>query len=119
MTGFQASTNADAVALDLHRAAAALVDLDDTNTEAGRIILAKANPPRKSGALAAGMFARADDTGTILASSVPYWTFIHWGAPRRHVRAQPFLLTATRASKAEVLDLYTDHARHAVGLVKD
>lgn len=114
MAGLQVTHDADQVAERLHRAAAALGDLEPTNAAAGRLILARANPPRRTGVLAAGMFAKATEAGTTLASSAPYWTFVHWGAPRRHVRANPFLLAATQATTREVVALYTEHAREAL-----
>jgi hypothetical protein len=54
----------------------------------------------------------------VIGSPLRYATFVHWGAPRRHVKAQPFLLTALESSKAEVLDLYTAAASDALATVK-
>ncbi len=116
MAGLQVTHDADQVADKLHRAAAALGDLEATNTEAGRLVLARANPPVRTGRLASGLFAKTTNAGTDLASSAPYWTFVHWGAPRAHVRANPFLLAATRATTREVVALYTEHAREALDL---
>ncbi len=119
-SGFSTDHQADTLARDLYRAGAVLVDdLETTNAEAGRIVLARTNPPRRSGELAAGMFAEVTPTSTVLASHARHFTFVHWGAPRHHVKAQPFILAAVRATRAEVINLYTDHARHAVGQVKD
>lgn len=109
----------DALARNTTRAGAALADLEAVNAEAGRIVLARANPPRKSGATAAGMFARVTEASTVMASTTPYWTFVHWGAPRAHVKAQPFILSAVRATTSEVATLYTEHARRSLALVKD
>lgn len=114
MSDLQVDHQADTLARQLHNAAEALGDLEPTNTEAGRVILAAARPPRASGATAAGMFAKVTNAGASLASSAPYWTFVHWGAPRRHIRANPWLLAATRATSAEVARLYVDHAQESL-----
>lgn len=109
MSGLQSTHDADEVARKLHAAAEAIGDLEPTNAAAGALILAAANPPRLTGATEAGMFARTTAAGATLASSAPYWTFVHWGAPRRHIRANPWLLAATRASISDVARLYTRH----------
>lgn len=117
MSGFQATQDTELVADGLHRAAAKLGDLEPVNTEAGQVIMANARPPVVSGATAAGMFATVTPAGLSLASRTDYWTFAHWGAPRRHVRANPWLLAATRASTAQVVGLYTEHAQDSLAVV--
>lgn len=114
MADFRASHDAGAVADKLHRAAEQLGDLEPVNTDAGQVIMAAARPPRVSGRTAAGMFARVTPAGASLASSAPYWTYVHWGAPRRHVKANPWLLAATRASTAEVARLYLAHVQDSL-----
>lgn len=115
MTDLHLTSNAATLAREFTRAGEDLEDLEAVNAEAGRVVLAAARPPRRSGALAAGLRAVVDSRGASLASTVPYWTFVHWGAPRRHVKAQPFILAAVQASRSEVLDLYLTHARRVVG----
>lgn len=114
MAGLRVTHDAEEVARRLSDAAAAIGDLEPTNAEAGRIIIAAARPPRLTGATAAGMFARTTAAGATLASTAPYWTFIHYGAPRRHIRANPWLLAATRASVSELARLYTRHLEESL-----
>lgn len=114
MASVQVTQDAAGVADRLHAAAAALGDLEPTNAEAGRVILAQARPPVVTGQTARGLFARVTPAGATLASSAPYWTFVHWGAPRRHIRANPWLLAATRATTTEVARLYTTHAEESL-----
>lgn len=107
--------NAEALARGFHQAAEDLGDLEAVNSEAGRVVLAAARPPRgATGRLAAGLQARATGREVTMASNVRYWSFVHWGAPRIHVRAQPFVLAAVRATTAEVLDLYTAHTHDSL-----
>lgn len=110
---FRTSHDADRVGRAFTAAARDLADLQATNLEAGRAVIAAARPPRLSGALASGLFAEADDQGVTMGSRVPYWSWVHWGAPRRRIRAQPFLLAARRARQARVVATYTDHARRS------
>lgn len=108
-------SNAGSLARGFHQAAEALEDLADVNTEAGRVVLAAARPPRgATGQLAARLEARATGREVTMASRVRYWSFVHWGAPRIHVRAQPFVLAALRATRADVVALYTEHARESL-----
>lgn len=107
--------NADALARGFHSAADALGDLETVNTEAGRVVLAAARPPRgATGQLGATLTARATGRDVTMAAGVRYWTFVHFGAPRIHVKAQPFILAALLATRAEVLDLYTTHTRDSL-----
>jgi hypothetical protein len=117
VSDFQVTQDAELVADGLHRAAALLGDLEPVNTDAGRIITAAARPPVKTGATASGLFATATPAGVTMASRAPYWTYVHWGAPRRHVRANPWLLAATQATTREVVALYTDHAADSIRTV--
>lgn len=117
MAGFRVDTDAADIARALARVPSELADLEPVNDAAGRIVLASARPPHRSGALAAGLHSEPTRAEVAIASTVPYWTFVHFGAPRRHVRAQPFILSAITATKAEVAALYTDHARDVLSRV--
>ena len=77
------------LARDLHAAGIKLAELDPVNTEAGRVVHAAARPPRRSGVLAASLQADATAQGVVFGSTARYWTFVHWGAPRRNIRARP------------------------------
>lgn len=93
----------------MRAAADELVELDDVNREAGRVVLAASRPPRLSGALAAGQRVVTAGDGVQLVSSVRYWTFVHFGAPRAGTRAQPWIADALTRSVDDVLDVYRQH----------
>jgi hypothetical protein len=112
--GFQATSDADTLARALVRAGADLADLEPTNQAAGAVVLAAATPPHRTGTLAASLTVAASPGGVVIGSPLRYATFVHWGAPRRHVRAQPFLLDAQRLTTDEVVDLYVQHAEDTV-----
>lgn len=117
------STDADAVArtagAQLHAAADALRQLDeDAMPEAGRVVIAATRPPRATGAMGAGQVVRAMPGGIGIVSTVRYWTFVHWGAPRAGVRARPWIAEATRRTADEVAEVVAAHARAALDNLK-
>lgn len=111
---FTTESNAADVATRLLKAADDLGALDSVNDAAGRIVEAAARPPVVTGALAASLSVTATDTTAQVVSGLRYATFVHWGAPRKHVRAQPFLLAALQVSREDILALYIDHAQRVV-----
>lgn len=103
----------------LHAAADDLLELDPTHAEAGRVVIAATRPPRRTGQLAAGQTVRAlPGGGRAFVSTVGYWTFVHFGAPRAGVRAQPWLAEALARSADEVAEVYAAHARAALANVR-
>ena len=117
MATVSASSDAAQLARELLRAGDELADLADTNARAGELIRDRANVPRRSGALAASLRADASAGGVVVASALRYATFVHWGAPRRHIRARPFLLDSLNTSSDELVDLYADHASEVVARI--
>lgn len=107
--GVQVQSNADELAAALLRVGDELLDLEPVNTKAGSIVQAAASPPRRTGALSASLLSVAGPTETVVGSNLRYATFVHWGAPAHHVRAQPFLLTALEVTNTELADLYKQH----------
>lgn len=91
-----------------------LADLEAPNAEAGRLILAAARPPRLSGTLDASLAADVTAQGVAFASTARYWTFVHYGAPRRNIRARMFLAEAVNASATEVAAVYAAHAETTI-----
>ncbi len=108
------SAELDQLGRSIHAAGVKLTDLEPANTEAGRVVEAAAHPPRRSGALAASLRADATANGVTFASSARYWTFVHYGAPRRNMRAHPWWSQAVEASRTDVLAVYAKHATHAL-----
>lgn len=119
MAGFSADSSAAArLADELRRVGIELAELEPVNAEAGRAVVHAARPPRRSGALAAGSRADVSRSGVAFASTVRYWTFVHWGAPRRHIRARPFFVEALAATRGQLADIYAKHARESIGKVQ-
>lgn len=87
-----------------------LADLEAANAQAGRVVLDSTRPPVRSGKLAGSLTATAGANGVVWASTARYWTFVHWGAPRRNIRARPFYLQALDADTERVLAVYAEHA---------
>lgn len=113
---FEADSNAAAVAAGLHAAAAQLADLEPVNREAGAMVAA-APGPRRTGATLAGVRAVTTARGVTIAGTTRNWTFTHWGAPGRNVKAQPWLLEYLEGHTDQLTQLYTDHATDAVARV--
>lgn len=114
---FQADSNAEQLARQLERAADDLGNLDAPAGEAGDLV--GAGPaPRRSGRLAAGVTVAQIPNGVAVASTAPYFTYVHFGAPGRHVRAQPWLADQLVAQADRILDLYREHASDALAQVK-
>lgn len=104
----------DELARQLHAAGVQLAELGPANTEAGRIVVAQAHAPRRTGAMAAGTTASVTRHGVAFASTARYWTFVHWGAPRRNIKARPWLAESLDHNRADVLAVYAAHARDTI-----
>jgi hypothetical protein len=112
MAGFDTDAPAlPSLARELHAAGVQLGELDPVHAEAGRVVLASTRPPRHSGYLGDHLTAGPAANGVTFASSARYWTWVHFGAPRVHVRAQPFYAEALHRSTDEVVAVYAEHAR--------
>lgn len=109
MAGFNADSSAAELAHALARAGEQLAELDSANEQAGELIAA-GPAPQRSGLLAASVQTAVFGGGVAVAGGTRYWTFVHWGAPGRNVRAQPWLLRQLETHTAEVIDIYTQHA---------
>ena len=87
-------------------------DLKVVHAEAAKLVqLAARAPVGPTGALAASI--RSSGTaraGVVRAGkkSVPYAGPIHWGWPKRNIKANPFLSKALESETAEVVDVYED-----------
>jgi hypothetical protein len=86
-------------------------DLKVVHAEAAKLVQLAARAPVVSGALAASI--RSSGTarsGVVRAGkkSVPYAGPIHWGWPKRNIKANPFLSKALETETDEVVDVYED-----------
>lgn len=118
MADLQLTSNAPAAAGSLHRAAAELGELEEANRRAGAVITA-APAPRVTGLLGESVRADVTANGVTVAGHTAYWTYVHWGAPRIHVVAQPWLADQTRTHEQQIIDVYTDHTAAAVSTAGD
>lgn len=105
-----------AFASQLAAAGHQLADLEQPNSAAGRVVLEAARPaaPMDTGTLSGSLTADPAGDGVVWASSARYWTFVHWGAPRRNMRARPFFLEALEADQDRILAIYADHANETL-----
>lgn len=101
----------------LRAAGVQLGDLDPANAEAGRVVLAAARPPRRTGYMADHLTAGPSANGVVFASAARYWTWVHWGAPRASVRARPFYPQALARSTDELLAVYAEHAQDTLNRI--
>ena len=88
----------------LRKAGADMKDLTAVHREVGGIVAGAARPttPRRSGRLASTVRAGATQTAAITRAGyarVPYAQPIHWGWPRRGIRAQPWLTVAAQSTE--------------------
>lgn len=94
-----------------------LTDLTDVNTKAAKALLASADPPRDSGALAASGSATADREGGTVGYDEIYAGVIHNGWPDHNIDAQPWLSEAATEHQTDLVDIYIDHIEDLVGQV--
>jgi hypothetical protein len=114
---FQADTApVAAFARQLTEAGHRIADLEAPNTTAGRVVLEAARPavPTATGQLSGSLTADAGANGVAWASTARYWTFVHWGAPRRNIRARPFFIQALEADRDRIVAVYADHIKDAL-----
>ena len=76
-----------------------LKDLNQANQRVAEIVLSAANPPRRTGRLASSGRAGRARSRARVTYSAPYAAPIHWGWPRRHIEANPWLSRAAQVSE--------------------
>lgn len=92
-------------------------DVGSVNKSAAASLVpaARGLTPYRSGALAGSIRAGASQRkGVIRAGSatVPYAAVIHWGWPRHHIAANPFLTNAVKANVDTIRELYVDELQN-------
>lgn len=93
---------------NLERYGAQVSDLKTAFRTIGNVVVteAKARAPKQSGALANSIRPSNTKNKAVVrvgAARVPYAGVIHYGWPRRHIAANPFLESAAQAKQGEVL----------------
>lgn len=92
-------------------AEADVTELKALNGKAAAVVIDSAVPhtPRRSGKLAGSIRAGATNRAGIVRAgkaSVPYAGVIHWGWPRRHIKARPWIADAASATEDRWTDVY-------------
>lgn len=98
----------DRLAATLGQVADDLDALRDADRAVATLVFAAATErvPVRTGALrASGTPAVVEGVATV-SYSLPYANPIHWGVPERHIKAQPWLVSAARDREPEVLGAY-------------
>lgn len=95
----------------MRKASLDMTQLRDLNRGAASRVagVARGTAPRRSGRLAASVRASASQrAGTVRAGrkSIPYAGVIHWGWPKRNIKAQPWLVDAAKASEPAWIEDY-------------
>jgi hypothetical protein len=86
-----------------------LAHMRDVHAAIARMVAhrAAAMAPRKSGRLAAGIAATANDHSSVIAAGgVAYAGVVHWGWPARHIAGDPFISRAAQACEPQWTDTY-------------
>lgn len=88
-----------------------LDDLKDTHTRIAAVVVppARSGAPRRTGRLAGSIRGSGTKTtATIRAGGarLPYGGPIHWGWPARHIKGQPFLTDAGKATEPTWTGIY-------------
>lgn len=112
----------------LKQAGVDLKDLKAIHREVGGVVAGQAAgwAPRVSGRLAASVRAGATQRAAVIragnnrksATGVPYAHPIHWGWPRRGIRANPFLSYSAQATESTWVGIYFDYVEDTLDDVK-
>lgn len=100
-----------------------LGDLREAHTAAGAIAGGRARQiaPKVSGRLAHNVRWSGTKTGAVIragGASVPYAGPIHWGWPRRHIGAQPFISDAAVATEPQWSAVYEQAVERILGHIR-
>ena len=100
-----------------------LEDLKAANKEAAHIVelSSVALAPVTTGALMHSIRSSGTKTAGIVRagrSSLPYAGPIHWGWPKRNIKAQPFMLNAAHQSEPRWVEAYSELVDKALAKVK-
>ena len=93
----------------MKRAGIDLQELKDAHREAADVVVGATRAPSRTGRLAGTVRPGATKTMAIVRAgyaSVPYAGPIHWGWPKRNIRAQPFLSDAAQSSEPTWVQAY-------------
>mgnify|MGYP001014787084 CR=1 FL=1 len=114
------------VAKTLRKAGIQLTELKPINLDAAEIAMrqAKRDAPVKSGAMRDTIRAGATNRAGVVragnnrARGVPYAGVVHWGWPKRGIKANPFMRRAAKKTEPEWTALYEQIVDKALSQVK-
>jgi hypothetical protein len=100
-----------------------LQDLKQAHAQVADIVLRTAQPhaPHRTGRLASSMRASGTQSAAVVRAgraSVPYAGPIHWGWPKRHIKAQPWIHDAAVASREQWTGKYLAALEHIIDQVE-
>lgn len=95
----------------MKRAGEDLADLKAVHQAVGNLVVSVAQQlaPKRSGALAGSLRASKLASGVAIkvgSNGIPYANPIHWGWPKRNIKANPFLSDAATQSEEQWVALY-------------
>ena len=105
----------------LRRAGQDMSDLKRVHAEVGRIVVAAASAPSRTGTLAASIRSGAAATSATVRAGgarVPYAGPIHWGWPARGITAQPFLSDAAQRTEPRWTEVYLTEVNRIIDRVQ-
>lgn len=107
----------------LKAAGVGLQDLKDAHAEVAQLVVRAAAPhaPHRTGALAASTRGAGTQSAAIVRagrSSVPYAGPVHWGWPKRHIKAQPWLYDAATAAQEQWTGVYLRALEHIIDKIE-
>jgi hypothetical protein len=105
----------------LRRAGDDMSDLKAAHSRVAAIVVGSASPPVRSGRLAGTQRGSGTKTASIYRAgfaSVPYANPVHWGWPRRGIRAQTFGTDAAVRSEPVWYQVFVTAIERIIGRVK-
>ncbi|WP_280383364.1 hypothetical protein [Nocardia wallacei] len=105
----------------MRRAGVDMQELNRAHAAAARIVADAARAPVASGRLQSTIRPGATRTQAIVRAgyaSVPYAGVIHWGWPRRNIRAQPFLSDAATSTESTWIKSYEDEIERIISQIE-
>jgi hypothetical protein len=107
----------------MRKAGEDLSQMNRANQAVSGFVAARAagSAPRRSGRLAGSLRGSGGRTAAIVragGAKVPYASPIHWGWPRRNIRAQPWISEAATSTESTWLGMYADAIEQILNKVK-
>lgn len=107
----------------LRKAGRDLNDLKEAHAQVSAFVAAaaKGTAPRVSGNLAGSIRGNRAATSAVIKAGgarVPYAGVIHWGWPRRNIRAQPFLTDAASSTEPRWRLIYLQSVNRIVNTIR-